>query len=812
MINVENSYETELKGILENMNATNIFVSESLDFVSADIPVNRIIELLDYKFIYKLGDEPELEPLGLSMSQAKNVIGASGIGSGSYSYTGDGVTIGVIDTGVDFSHPDLQGKNAGKVNCYPVTCTNTDHINDHGTALAVIIAGDSSTNSRDGIAPDSRIFDVSFIKNNSPQPLGINPDRFVYLSRALDLMAINDIDIAMTSLGNLNRACGDYTSLAIVIDKAVDYGISFSVPIGNENNNSFTFYSCGFNLISVGSVDNNKDHYFQSSQGPAVFTIPTGDSDRIKPEITAIGVNLDLAKVVRSGESNYKTDSGTSYANAFVAGASALIKEKQSDYNSLEIKSALLLGADWKASVPATANDYDNQRTGVYDKMNKYGFGVLNIEKSLDYANDNDLPNIILDNDNTSAPDDSYRITANEDDQVKVLLSWFIHPRGSINSPILYFNSPYAAITSQYHNYDVEITYPDGTVKTSNSDVQNNEFIVFNAPETGNYDIVVSSDGFPLIVTGNPYVIASTHGLDKYPFETTTVVIPPTGSSIFSDDFEGTLSQWTNTGDEQIWEILTISGDKVASSDDCSTYCYLVSDTINASQATTLTFDRYIDSGVDRNEGLKVLVSTDNGVSYTELVFYSQNYGQDDSTWHTETLDISSYQSSTFKVKFTGVSSYSNDIVRIDDVSITGLSAGTVIPPVTSSQPFSQTQTVNKRLIDNSDIQETIGTISVNQDITIDIITLEITITHEDHDEVRAYLVSPDGEKIKVLNRPRGIDNDLRYTHIITLPTGTSMNGFVGDNARGDWTLTMGDYYRGDVGTVHSWKLSITGT
>ncbi len=284
-----------------------------------------------------------------------------------------------------------------------------------------------------------------------------------------------------------------------------------------------------------------------------------------------------------------------------------------------------------------------------------------------------------------------------------------------------------------------------------------------------------------------------------------TNVTPTTGSIIFSDDFEGNLSQWTNTGDEQIWEILTISGDKVASSDDCSTYCYLESDTINASQSTTLTFDRYIDRGVDGNEGLKVSVSTNNGASYTELVFYSQNYGQDDSTWHTETLDISSYQSSTFKVKFTGVSSYSNDIVRIDDVTITGSSTDT-------SQSFSQSQTVNKRLIDNSDRQETIGTISVNQDITIDTITLEITITHEDHDEVRAYLVSPDGEKIKVLNRPRGIDDDLRYTHIITLPTGTSMNGFVGDNVRGDWTLTMGDYYRGDVGTVHSWKLSITGT
>ncbi len=171
-----------------------------------------------------------------------------------------------------------------------------------------------------------------------------------------------------------------------------------------------------------------------------------------------------------------------------------------------------------------------------------------------------------------------------------------------------------------------------------------------------------------------------------------TNVPPTTGSTIFSDDFEGTLSQWTLTGDDEIWElrsgIPTGTTGNVASSDDCDKNCYMVSDTINTSQATTLTFDRYISTSIDTNEGLKVEVSTNNGRTWSELVFYSTTPRTDDSTWHTETFDVTSYQSSIFKIKFTGVSSSSSELVQIDDVTVTGSSGGTVPPPTTTSSLF----------------------------------------------------------------------------------------------------------------------------
>ncbi len=164
------------------------------------------------------------------------------------------------------------------------------------------------------------------------------------------------------------------------------------------------------------------------------------------------------------------------------------------------------------------------------------------------------------------------------------------------------------------------------------------------------------------------------------------------GTTIFSDDFEGTLSNWTLTGDDEDWEIRsgisTGTTGNVASSDDCDKNCYMVSDTIDASQATTLTFDRYVSTRIDSNEGLRVEVSTNNGRTWSELVFYSTTPRTDDSTWHTETFDVTSYQSSAFKLKFTGVSSSRSEIVQIDDVIITSSSGGTVIPPTTTSSLF----------------------------------------------------------------------------------------------------------------------------
>lgn len=151
-----------------------------------------------------------------------------------------------------------------------------------------------------------------------------------------------------------------------------------------------------------------------------------------------------------------------------------------------------------------------------------------------------------------------------------------------------------------------------------------------------------------------------------------------------------------------------------------------------------------------------------------------------------------------------------NSYPSLDNVYYLNNLIDTITPP-TTSQSFTKTQTLDHDLRDNSRTQENVGSINVNRDITIDTMEVKVTLTHTYHSDIVGKLVSPSGESVKILNKPSGISRGV-HTYTVDLPTGSSFTNFVGDNARGTWKLTMGDYYRVDTGTVTSWKLSITGT
>ncbi len=300
--------------------------------------------------------------------------------------------------------------------------------------------------------------------------------------------------------------------------------------------------------------------------------------------------------------------------------------------------------------------------------------------------------------DSFSGAADTLIVTATDErvgHSVRKIINFF---QGQVNQPPTLANIPnYRGNTGDAISFTVSATddAPSNTLRYSMSNfppgasINSNTGLFTWTPsntQTGNFYITfkVTDNGSPVKYDYKRVILSIANA---------PVIIPPTtGSTIFSDDFEGNLSQWTLTGDDEDWELRSGSSTRttgnVASSDDCDKNCYMVSDTINASKATTLTFDRYVSTSIDSNEGLRVEVSTNNGRTWSELVFYTTVPRNDDSTWHTETFDISSYQSSNFKIKFTGVSSSSSEKVQIDDVTVTGSSGGTVPPPTTISSSF----------------------------------------------------------------------------------------------------------------------------
>ena len=172
--------------------------------------------------------------------------------------------------------------------------------------------------------------------------------------------------------------------------------------------------------------------------------------------------------------------------------------------------------------------------------------------------------------------------------------------------------------------------------------------------------------------------------------------VPKTVTS-FSDDFEGTMSQWNlSTGDDEYWSIRdspivmipdSASANKVAGTEDCDDVCAMtLIDHVNLTQmeSPTLSFYRFVGTGADirDQEGIVSYVSTNGGDTWSVLERFTADESEDDGLWHKEEYDLSAYSTSTqFKVRFDAVSSSNSEDTELDDVAIYDASAD-ITPPV----------------------------------------------------------------------------------------------------------------------------------
>ncbi len=155
---------------------------------------------------------------------------------------------------------------------------------------------------------------------------------------------------------------------------------------------------------------------------------------------------------------------------------------------------------------------------------------------------------------------------------------------------------------------------------------------------------------------------------------------------VFSDNFNCDFSQWTESG-ELDWEVVTPeerqrpglpSTNTVANADNCDNDCILtMNDTVNLSSysSSVLSFWRYIDSSVDRDEGLRVEINT-GGSSWTEIGRYTDNNNSDNDIWTSETISLNGYLQNNVKLRFIAQVSSTSEEVEIDDVTIFGSDSG----------------------------------------------------------------------------------------------------------------------------------------
>ncbi|MDG4793846.1 S8 family serine peptidase [Micromonospora sp. WMMD1082] len=252
-------------------------------------------------------------------------------------YTGQGVRVAVLDSGVDTAHPDLTGRVAEARNFTEEA--NPGDIVGHGTHVASIIAGSgaASDGRYRGVAPDATLLSGKVCEEYGCTESAIlagmqwaaTEARADVINLSLGGMDTPEIDPLEEAVNTLTEQTG-----ALFVISAGNAGRAGSVgsPASAEA------------ALAVGAVDRDDELAYFSSQGPR-----TGD-DALKPDITAPGVDIVAARGqgTQLGDpvgQQYVAASGTSMSAPHVAGAAALIAQQHTAATAEQLKATLMNSA-----------------------------------------------------------------------------------------------------------------------------------------------------------------------------------------------------------------------------------------------------------------------------------------------------------------------------------------------------------------------------------------------------------------------------------------------------------------------------------
>ncbi|MEU0160480.1 S8 family serine peptidase [Streptomyces sp. NPDC006261] len=252
-------------------------------------------------------------------------------------YTGKGVKIAVLDTGVDGTHVDLKGKIVAAKNF-----TRSPDLKDrigHGTHVASTAAGSGAKSGGKfkGVAPDAKLLAGKVLGDD-----GYGDDSGILAG--MEWAVAQGADVVNLSLGGMDTP--EVDALEAAVNKlSATKGVLFAIAAGNEGSGAGTVGSPGSAeaALTVGAVDVNDKLAGFSSRGPRV-----GDGG-IKPDVTAPGVAItaasakdsEIAREVGEKPAGYLTIDGTSMATPHVAGAAALLKQQHPKWTYKQLKSVL---------------------------------------------------------------------------------------------------------------------------------------------------------------------------------------------------------------------------------------------------------------------------------------------------------------------------------------------------------------------------------------------------------------------------------------------------------------------------------------
>jgi len=272
--------------------------------------VDAIAASIPEKAIEALQKNPNVTHVELDVkvyaldAELDNSWGVKRIGSGFVhddDNKGTGVNIAIIDSGIDYTHPDLDDNYAGG---YDFVNDDNDPMDDdgHGTHVAGTVAAEDNGSGVVGVAPEASLYALKVLDSGGS-------GYFSDIIKALEWCMSNDIQVTNNSYGS----SGDPgITVEEAFNNAYNAEIIHVAAAGNSGNPPGKGDNVGYpaaydSVIAVAATDQSDERARWSSTGPDV-------------ELAAPGVSIYSTYI-----GGYSTLSGTSMASPHVAGVAALV-------------------------------------------------------------------------------------------------------------------------------------------------------------------------------------------------------------------------------------------------------------------------------------------------------------------------------------------------------------------------------------------------------------------------------------------------------------------------------------------------------
>jgi subtilisin family serine protease len=250
------------------------------------------------------------------------------------------VDVAVIDTGIDYTHPDLNVYQAGAKNCS--TGRSAKDGNGHGTHVAGTIGALDNKIGVVGVAPGARLWPVRVLNN-------AGSGRWSDIICGVDYVTAHasQIEVASMSLGGTgsDSACNE-DALHMAICNSVAAGVTYVVAAGNESDDAANHVPAAFDeVITVSALAD-----FNGQPGGGAAVTCRSDVDDTFADFSNYGTDVDIIapgvciySTWKGG--GYNTISGTSMATPHVCGAAILYLSSNPGATPAAVQSGLTSNA-----------------------------------------------------------------------------------------------------------------------------------------------------------------------------------------------------------------------------------------------------------------------------------------------------------------------------------------------------------------------------------------------------------------------------------------------------------------------------------